>query len=134
MDTDKIISFPNELLEKMTIETTIFSPENDRIGVAILSERNNMDHIVRIYQLVLSSNNEEYNFVQEMAAFSYKYRDEVDDFLERLPNMSALEMLMMLHPIPNAQHWWMKCTIAKHANKASIDWWTLALLATLTLH
>jgi len=104
LDTDKLVSFPNELLEKMTIETTIFSPDNKRIGVAILSEEINMNHIVRIYQLVLSSDNEEYNFIQEMAAFSYKQRREVDDFLERLPNMSAIEMLMMLHPIPNAQH------------------------------
>ena len=104
MGSDKLISFPNELLERMTIEDTIFTLENESIGVAILSERNNMDYIVRIYQLVLSSNKEEYNFIQEMAAFNFRHRHEVDEFLKRLPNMSALEMLMMLHSIPHSQH------------------------------
>ena len=99
MKADQIVSFPNELLEKFTVESTIFPPENEDIGVAILSDVEDTDHIVRIYQLMLSFDGKQYNVIQEMAAFRYKNRQELDDFLERLPNMGALEMLMMLHPI-----------------------------------
>ena len=99
MNSSQIVSFPNELLEKFTIESTIFPPENEKNGVAILSEVENTDHIVRIYQLKQSFDGKEYHVIQEVAAFRYKNRGQLDDFLARLPNMSALEMLMMLHPI-----------------------------------
>lgn len=102
MNDDKLISFPNELLETMTIEETIFTPENKNIGVAILSEMENTNHVLRIFQLVLSPDKKQYNFVQELAAFSFKHRSEVDEFLKILPNMSGLEMLMLLHPNPGS--------------------------------
>lgn len=75
-----------------------FPDSNEQIGIAALSERDGSNHILRIYQLVY---NEEELFepIQELAAFSFLDREELTSFLERLPSISGLEMLMLLNPL-----------------------------------
>ena len=103
MDTDTKISFPNEIIATMTFEQTLFSPENKQVGIAIFSEVENKHHIVRVYHLSLDDDETVYHFIQELAAFSYQSRDQVDDFIKHLPTLSAIEMLLMLNPIEPAQ-------------------------------
>lgn len=102
MDPDVKVSFPNEILENMKFEQTIFSPENDKIGIAIFSETENDSHIMRIYHLLYDEDEHVYNFIQELTAFSFQSQREVDDLIERLPTLSGIEMLLMLQPIPVA--------------------------------
>lgn len=99
MDPDVKISFPNEILENMTFEQTIFSPENEKIGIAVFSETEDDSHIMRIYHLLFDEDEQVYNFIQELTAFSFQSRREVDDLIKRLPTLSGIEMLLMLHPI-----------------------------------
>lgn len=105
MDIDTKISFPNEIIETMTFEQTLFSPENNQVGIAIFSEVENSNHIVRVYHLSLDADETVYNFIQELAAFSYQSRNEVDDFIKHLPTLSGIEMLLMLHPIEPAHEY-----------------------------
>ncbi|WP_087974170.1 hypothetical protein [Oceanobacillus rekensis] len=94
------VVFPKQLLEKMTLDTTIFSPTNEIFAVSALTEEVGSTLILRLYQLALDEDRI-YRPVQELAAFSFRNRLELDDFLGRLPEISGLEMLMLLNPIPD---------------------------------
>ena len=99
----KNVVFPDELLENKKIETTIFPEENGLIGVAVLSEvAENSIHVLRIYQMFWFNEEEAFSPVQELAAFSFPSREEFDDFLMRLPEISGLEMLMLVNPLPDS--------------------------------
>lgn len=74
----------------MRIESTIFSPNTSEIGVAILSEKNSSDHVLRIYQLLFNNEKETYNLVQDLAAFTFKHRNELTTFLNDLPHLNGL--------------------------------------------
>lgn len=99
MHTDRFIVFPQDLLEEMTIESTVFSPRDQDIGVAILSKRTNDYYIVKVYQLLLSDDAQQYNFIQELAVFKYETQQEIDNLVTRFPQISGLEMLVMLNPV-----------------------------------
>src|SRR5690625_7983377 len=100
MHSDKLVVFPQDLLETMTIESTLFLPNNEDLGVAILSKQINDHYIAKVYQLSLSEDQQQYNFIQELAVFKYETQDEIDQLITRLPEMSGLEMLIMLNPVP----------------------------------
>lgn len=100
MHSDKLVVFPQDLLETMTIESTLFLPNNKDLGVAILSKQINDHYIVKTYQLSLSEDQQQYNFIQELAVFKYETQDEIDQLITRLPEMSGLEMLILLNPVP----------------------------------
>ncbi len=38
--------------------------------------------------------------VQELASFSFGTKGEMKNFVKRLPEMSGLEMLLLLNPLP----------------------------------
>ena len=101
MDTERRVIFPDELLEKKQIETTIFTPSNENVGVVALSEEENFLLTLRLYQLTRLEDNLDYHPVQELAAFSFQNRQDLDNFLERLPDLTGLEMLMLLNPLPS---------------------------------
>lgn len=96
--TEKRVVFPDELLEGMSIESTIFSPGNEKVGIATLSEEQDAQFVLRIY-LLIQKKDEKYHLKQELAAFSFKSRKELDEFLVKLPNLSGLEMLLLLNPM-----------------------------------
>lgn len=101
METGRRVSFPDELLEGRQIETTIFTPSNDDVGVVALSEQEDAVLTLRLYQLTRFDDDPDYHPVQELAAFSFLNRQDLDDFLERLPDLTGLEMLMLLNPLPS---------------------------------
>jgi hypothetical protein len=98
----KNVAFPDELLVNRTLETTIFTKENDLFGIAVLSEQGEDGLLVlRIYQLLWSEEEDSFIPVQELEAFGFYSREELVDFVERLPDISGLEMLMLLNPLPD---------------------------------
>ncbi|WP_085993243.1 hypothetical protein [Oceanobacillus senegalensis] len=99
MSSDRMVSFPNEFLESMNIETTIFTPQDEKIGIAALSETENANITLRLYQLLRSDDNHVYSPVIELAAFSFSNRQDMNEFLKKLPDMTGIEMLMLLNPI-----------------------------------
>lgn len=99
MNEIKKVSYPDSLLLKMKVESTIFSPHKSDIGVAILSEKINSDHVLRIYHLLFNNEKEVFNLVQELAAFTFNHRNELTSFLTDLPHLNGLEMLILLNPL-----------------------------------
>jgi len=56
-------------------------------------------HIMRVYQLLSNQSTMVYEPVQEMVSFSFENRSEFVDFLTQLPNLTGLELLILMNPI-----------------------------------
>jgi hypothetical protein len=96
-----MIVFPDELLVNAKIETTIFREQNDAFGIAALSEADeDATYILRVYQLIWEDEERSFTPIQELEAFRFLNRKELDDSLVRLSDMSGLKMLMILNPLP----------------------------------
>lgn len=93
------VFFPDEMMENKKLETVIISPVLTEIGIAALSESSQSMHILRLYQLNFDEHENTYIPVQELEAFSFQHYDELTNFLEKLPEMSALEMLLVLNQV-----------------------------------
>jgi hypothetical protein len=98
MNSEKKVRFDDDMLENMEIETSIFSPVHPELGVAVLSE--NRDGMCIAHILELAKDEDAFFPVQELASFSLRTKGEMKDFVKRLPDMSGLEMLLLLNPIP----------------------------------
>lgn len=99
------VIYPNELLAEMNVEGTIFPESSSPIGVANLSHQEGSSHVLRIYQLLFNNDQNAYEFVQELTAFTFNSRQELIDFLESLPHLNGLEMLMLLNPLQQTQEY-----------------------------
>lgn len=99
VDNTKNVVFPNEMLEEMNIEDTFFPTNSDEVGVAALSHILDKVHIMRIYQLIRNNDSNTFEPIQEMASFSFGSREDFEEFLGMLPNLTGLEMLMLLNPL-----------------------------------
>lgn len=93
------ITFPEELIENSIFETAIFSAYHEDIGIAEISETINFDHKLRLYQLTFNENTNTYIPVKELVSFSFKEYGELIEFLERLPEMSGIEMLLIINQV-----------------------------------
>lgn len=100
MKSHKKVLYPNQLLEEMKVEETIFPNATSNMGVATLSHETDSHHILRIYHLLLDYEKDAYEVVQELAAFTFEDRNELVYFLDDLPYLNGLEMLMLLNPLP----------------------------------
>jgi len=104
MENEKRVIHP-EWLSDLKIERTIFSENDSQVGVATLSQEEHSEHILRIFQLLFNYDENAYEYIQELAAFTFQNRAELVYFLDKLPHLTGLEMLMLLNPLhPNELH------------------------------
>ncbi|MFA1822764.1 hypothetical protein ACDX78_21875 [Virgibacillus oceani] len=96
MSSEKKVRFADGTLDHMEVETSIFSPEHPELGVAVLSEEHDGMFIARL--LELAQDEESFYPIQDLAAFKFDTKREMKDFIKRLPEMSGLEMLLLLNP------------------------------------
>jgi len=99
MESSKSVLFPSEMLVEMEIEDTFFPTNSKQIGIAVLSHFQESAYIMRIYQLIHNNESDSFEPIQELASFSFSSKEHFDDFLKMLPNMTGLEMLMLLNPL-----------------------------------
>lgn len=91
------IFVPKDFEDEMEVITTIFTPTND-IGLAIAGENmypTSTCPILRIFMLETVDHG--WAFKEELQAFTFLNFDDAQTFLENLPQMSALEMLILLN-------------------------------------
>lgn len=91
------IFMPKEFEDEMEVLTTIFNPTND-IGLAIAGENMHPTSkcpILRIF--MLETIDQGWAFKEELQAFTFTNFDDAQTFLENLPQMSALEMLILMN-------------------------------------
>ena len=101
MIKDNEIVIPEELKVNMKILSTVLSPTKEEIGILIMGE--NMEpkqytsrlSVIRLY--LLSKRNFKYYIEMELEAFAFHDLDSAYEFLNNLPNMSALELIIMMN-------------------------------------
>lgn len=78
---------------------TIISPLTEKFGILIAGE--NLDNTkpcnptVRLYLITLL--NEKYEVTKELEAFPFRCKNEARNFSEQLPNINALDLVMLLN-------------------------------------
>lgn len=98
MNSNKNISLPNGL-EDLKLEDTFFPSNSEDVAIAVFSQTENKQHILRILQLLNNESTNSFEIVQELAAFSFDSRSKLKDFVAGLPMINGLEMLMLLNPL-----------------------------------
>jgi len=96
------INLPNELLKEMAIHATIISPSKPDVGVLVLKKgfhQFSKEIVVRIYRLQKEVTCESYYINNELEAFMFTSYKAAKEFLDNLPNMTGLEMLLLLNPL-----------------------------------
>lgn len=97
------VVFPNDVIKGKQIENIIVSPIDNRVAVAALSGKLKNMHLLRLYQLKRGGD-QNYFPTHEIGAFTFYSRKELKDFVNRLPKMSAIEILMVMSPEPVITH------------------------------
>ncbi|WP_342538296.1 hypothetical protein MKY15_19515 [Sporosarcina sp. FSL K6-1540] len=101
MIKDNEIVIPEELKANMIILSTVMSPTKEDIGILIMGE--NMEpkqytnglSVIRLY--LLNQRNFKYYIEMELEAFAFNDLESAYEFLTNLPNMSALELILMMN-------------------------------------
>lgn len=91
------IFMPKNFEDEMEVITTIFNPTND-IGLAIAGENlhpTSKCPILRIF--MLETVDQGWAFKEELQAFAFLNYDDAQSFLENLPTMSALDLLIVMN-------------------------------------
>lgn len=104
---DVHVEVPKKMLEGMKIEGTAISPSHPEVGVLIISKGFNQfskEILFRLYRIQKDFTTDSYYIVLELEAFMFKRFKEAKDFLEKLPNMTGLEMLLFLNPVHPASN------------------------------
>ncbi|MEH7355158.1 hypothetical protein V7150_16495 [Neobacillus drentensis] len=100
---DYNVIFPDEILEGMNIEAFTIAPRDHRIGVAILSGKDENMHVLRLYQ-VIKREDQQFYPTHELEAFSFHSKKDLKEFMEKLPHLTAIELLLIMHPLPTMTH------------------------------
>ncbi|RAN85906.1 hypothetical protein B5P41_32365 [Bacillus sp. SRB_28] len=79
------------------------SPINKNVGIAALSGKKDDLYLLRLYQLIRRKERK-YFPTYEIEAFSFCSREHLWEFVDQLPKMSALEILMAMNPQPTMSH------------------------------
>jgi hypothetical protein len=95
------VEFPEGVLNGKKIEDIIVSPIDNRIGVAVVSGKLKSMYLLRLYQIINGGEWDCYVPTHEIGAFSFTSRLKLMDFVKHLPEMTALEILMIMNPHPN---------------------------------
>lgn len=88
---------PKELQEEMELHELLVQPDADDSGILIMIHDLSKDttgYVVRVYQL--SKVNEEFFVDAELEAFAFPNHEAAVSFANRIPGMTAMEMLMII--------------------------------------
>lgn len=95
------VKIPDELLDSMELLTEVIN-EHHGTAVVIMGENMNVStyqknshSIIRIY--LFKKQRGRYEYSQELEAFSFSSLEGAYGFLEALPHMSALDMLIQMN-------------------------------------
>ena len=99
---DVKVEVPKEMLKGMKIEATVVSPSHPDVGVLILSKGFNQfskEIVFRLYRIQKDTHTDSYYIVLELEAFMFTKYQKAKEFMDKLPNMTGLEMLLLLNPV-----------------------------------
>ncbi|MBM7580814.1 hypothetical protein [Jeotgalibacillus terrae] len=97
------VTIPDEMREEMEIQSTIVNPVNPDVAILVMSKGLNHfsnEIVIRLYLLQKNHTDHTFDIQYELEAFMFLNYKQARNFIKRLPNMSGLEMLLLLNPQP----------------------------------
>jgi hypothetical protein len=92
------IRVPEEFMEGLTVLATLSSQSQPTVGMLIVGEDyevNSLEITIRIYLVLLE--NTEWYIEDELQAFAFSNFESANTFVDDLPNMSALDLLLLMN-------------------------------------
>lgn len=97
---------PDDFEEEMTVLATLKSPAQAFIGILIAGEdyqEKAKEPVIRIYLLALED--QEWHIADELHAFAFSDYASAQRFVDDLPDMSAIDLLLLINGYQsNQQH------------------------------
>ena len=93
---NKQINFPVEM-DDYNLEKVFLSHVYDSIGVIATSTVEGELIVLRLYEVNRFEGNDTFEIVKELEAFGFTNREKLNEFVEKLPEMGAIDMLLLLH-------------------------------------
>ncbi|WP_214483051.1 hypothetical protein [Bacillus sp. SM2101] len=88
----------NSILEKYQLEGIIISPITKGIGILLLSEQS--EYTLRIYLITKAPAERNFKISHELESFQFPTEKDKMNFIERLPEMPAIELMLAINPPP----------------------------------
>lgn len=91
------IKLPKEL-EDLEVLATLYSPEKPNIGVLVTGEdyyEKSTQPVIRVY--LIGVNEEQWFIQEELEAFSFWSFKSAKKFVDDLPSMSAIDLLLLMN-------------------------------------
>lgn len=89
----------SKLMEEMELITHLISPKYSSIGILFMKEKDESESIViRIYRTEEIEG--EYQASNEIGSYSFVELSHALEFIEHLPQMSAIDLMLLQNPIP----------------------------------
>jgi hypothetical protein len=95
------MEFDDDWLEKYQIEHVVISPIVQTTGAVVASLNKEDIFNVMIFNLQFNENSSNYSITKEIASFSFLSDEEKDEFLQYLPEMSAMDLIFYLIQNPH---------------------------------
>jgi hypothetical protein len=99
MNNMPILKTDNPNLESMEVEGVIISPMVKELGAIVLSSINEEGKTIKICSIkqIESDNDNEYFVDTELHTFLFQDIGSAEEFIEHLPDMSAIELLFAMN-------------------------------------
>ncbi|MBT2600059.1 MULTISPECIES: hypothetical protein [unclassified Oceanobacillus] len=97
MKNENNIAIPAELLQDRKVEITFFSEIKKNLGILGLSEQTDT-YVLHLYRLFYNDSKGKFEPIQQLEAFQFQTESEMHQFIENLPNISALDMILLMNP------------------------------------
>ncbi|MED1201777.1 hypothetical protein [Heyndrickxia acidicola] len=100
---DLNFSIDNNILKHSKVLTSITTPFNPNIAFLVMGEEvkpQSKANIVRIYHTRRNAKNNKFQITAELEAFQFSSYQSAKAFVKKLPEMTGLEMLMLMNKIP----------------------------------
>src|SRR5699024_8589303 len=92
-------NMPLAITENMTFERHIFSTGSTKTIISTFLEYYVIKHILIFFKLMYNNVTLNFYYVQELEAFSFKTYHNLSKFLDQLPFLNGIEMLLALNPV-----------------------------------
>lgn len=97
MDNGIKMELDDDWSEKYQIEHVVISPIVRTRGAVVASMNEEDIFNVMIFDLQFNENSSNYSISNEIASFSFLTDKDKDEFLEYLPEMSAMDLIFLLN-------------------------------------
>lgn len=90
------IEVDNKWLKYPNLINVIISPSSPNIGALLASEESEDFYCIKVFKIELNKKSNTYMVTTELITFSFTEKEQKEEFIKVLPQMSALDLLFLM--------------------------------------